>query len=99
MIQVWIRKISLIFIGKYNDNSHKIIWYFSFYFNLSFSWSDRLASKQIKLQHIELTVCTELLSLVKGGAKVKIGGTSCTSWTIITIFKPAIFLVSFPGSV
>lgn len=37
-------------------------------------------------------------SFVTGGAVVKIGGTSCTSCTMITTSRPAIFLLSWPGS-
>lgn len=37
-------------------------------------------------------------SRVTGGAVVKIGGTSCTSWTMTTTSSPAMFRESCPGS-
>lgn len=35
---------------------------------------------------------------VTGGAMENTGGTSCTSFTIMTISMPAMFLLSWPGS-
>lgn len=85
----WIKEIKQVCNVKFNDHSKLSL--------LEVTLNNKLDNNYNKALTLSPGINPDG-NRVTGGAMENTGGTSCTSFTIMTISMPAMFLLSWPGS-